>query len=113
MSKYVPLEISDEDLAKLDAQHDDVFAFRGKPKSPWLAVIRRPTFQETQAYKAMVSDPAKKPLANVKLITALCVYPTGDDWKRQFDRWSFFPDGLTDSDDFKEFVGLSMADNEK
>ncbi len=115
MAKYEPLTISDEELARLDAEHDDVFAFRGRPKAPWLAVVRRPTFQESQAYKAMAGDPAKKPLANVKLITAICVFPKGgsEEWKRQFDRWPFFPDGLSDSDSFREFVGLSMAEDEK
>lgn len=120
MAKYVPLEITDEKLAELDAEHDDVFVFRGKPKAPWLAVVRRPNFQESQAYKAMASDPAKKPLANVRLIQSICVYPKGGtsstpgpEWKAQLDRWPFFPDGLADSDDFKEFVGLSIQDSEK
>ncbi len=115
MSKFIPITITDEELARLDSEHDDVCVFRGKPMAPWLAVIRRPTFQESQAYKAMASDAAKKPLANVKLITAICVYPKGgsEDWKRQFDRWPFFPDGLSDSDTFKEFVGLAQSDAEK
>lgn len=113
MAKYEPITITDEELARLDAEHDDVFAFRGKSKAPWLAVVRRPTFQESQAYKAMAADPAKKPLANVKLITAICVYPKGEDWKRQFDRWPFFPDGLADSEAFKDFIGVSMAEDEK
>lgn len=115
MAKYEPITITDEQLAALDTEHDDVHVFRGKPKAPWLCVIRRPTFQETQAYKALAGDPAKKPLANVKLITAISVYPKGGspEWQRQLDRWSFFPDGLADSEDFKEFVGITLADNEK
>ncbi len=113
--EYEPLQISDEALALLDNEHDDVFAFRGKPTAPWIAVVRRPTFQESQAYKAMAGDPAKKPLANVKLITAICVFPKGgsDEWTSQFNRWPFFPDGIADSEAFKDFVGLSMADDEK
>jgi len=115
MSKYEPLEITDEKLAELDSLHDDVHVFRGRPKSPWLCVVRRPTFAETQAYKAMANDPAKKPLANVKLVTAISVFPVNGtpEWKTQFDRWSFFPDGLSDTEDFKDFVGLSIADSGK
>lgn len=112
---YVPLTIDSAELARLDAEHDDVFVFRGRSKSPWLAVLRRPSFAETQAYKAMASKPEQKALANVKLITAICVFPKGgcEEWKKQFDRWPFFPDGIADAEDFKEFVGLAVSESEK
>jgi hypothetical protein len=109
MSKYVPLTISDEDLAKLDEEHDDVMQFKGPELAPWLVVVRRPTAEEALAYKSMGTDPAKKISANAKLITAIAVYPKkdSDEWKRQYSRWPFFPDGLADNRRFSEFCGLS------
>ncbi len=109
MSKYEPLSISDTDLAKLDDEFDDVMAFRGDPElAPWLCVVRRPNAEEALAYKTMASDPAKKTSANVKLITALAVYPKkdSDEWKKQYSRWPLFPDGLVANQRFEAFCGL-------
>ena len=79
MSKYVPLEISDKDLAALDDEFDDVMIFRGDPDlAPWLCVVRRPNAEEALAYKSMASDAAKKTSANAKLVTALSLYPKKD-----------------------------------
>lgn len=109
MAKYEPLTISDEDLAKLDDEHDDVLKFQGdRELAPWLCVVRRPTAEEAQAYKAMQADPAKKPNAGTKLITAISVFPKKDseEWKRQYSRWPFFPDGLIVNKRFEAFCGL-------
>ncbi len=110
MSKFVPLEISDEALEALDAEHDDVMMFRGhRELAPWLCVVRRPNADEALAYKTMASDPAKKTSANAKLITSLSVYPKKDteEWKRQYSRWPLFPDGLVANARFEAFCGLS------
>ncbi len=111
MAKYVPLAISDEDLARLDEEHDDVMVFKGTELAPWLCVVRRPTAEECHAYKALANDsnPMKKITANVKLITAISVFPKKDteDWKRQYSRWPMFPDGLAiNSKSFQEFCGI-------
>jgi hypothetical protein len=111
---FEPVTVTPEQLAALDAEHDEVAVFRSKSeKSPWLVVCRRPDPDEAIAYKSMASDPAKKTLANVKLITRIAVHPKGEDFHRQFKRWPFFPDGLVDSAPFKEFVGLAVDDAEK
>ena len=92
MSKYVPLEISDKDLAALDDEFDDVMIFRGDPVlAPWLCVVRRPNAS-----------------ANAKLVTALSVYPKKDtdEWKKQYSRWPLFPDGLVNNKRFEAFCGL-------
>ena len=109
MAKYEPLQISDEELARLDAEHDDVMMFRGDAElAPWLCVVRRPTADEAMAYKTMAHDPAKKTSANVKLITALSVFPKKDteEWKKQYTRWPLFPDGLVNNKRFETFCGL-------
>ncbi len=109
MARYVPLTISKEALAALDEEYDDVLQFTGDPElAPWLCVVRRPTAEEAQAYKAMANDPAKKPNAGAKLITAIAVYPKKDtdEWKRQYSRWPFFPDGLMTNKRFETFCGL-------
>ena len=115
MSKYVPLELTDEHTEKLDSEHDDVFVCRGKAKSPWVAAFRRPTFDEVRFYKAMLAKPEQRGDANVKLLKALCVFPEGKspEWKAQFERWPFFPDGVADSEGFKDFIGLSIEESEK
>lgn len=109
MAKYEALTISDEEIAKLDDAHDDVMVFKGDAElAPWLCVVRRPNAEEAMAYKAMAADPAKKTAANVKLITALSVYPRKDtdEWKRQYSRWPLFPDGLCANKRFETFCGL-------
>jgi len=109
MSKFQPLTISDEDLSRLDDEHDDVMAFRGDLElAPWLCVVRRPNAEEALAYKTMAADPAKKTTANVKLITAISVYPKKDtdEWRRQYSRWPLFPDGLVATKRFEAFCGL-------
>ncbi len=109
MAKYEPLTISEEQLEALDIEYDDVMCFRGDPElAPWLCVVRRPTTEEAHAYKAMANDPAKKISASAKLITALSVFPKKDteEWKRQYSRWPFFPDGLLTNKRFEAFCGL-------
>lgn len=108
MSKYVPLTITDEQLEALDSEHDDVMVLKGPELAPWLCVVRRPTAEEALAYKTMAADALKKTSANVKLITALSVYPKKDteEWKRQYSRWPLFPDGLVANKRFEEFCGI-------
>jgi hypothetical protein len=110
MSKYVPLTISDDALAALDAEHDDVMQFQGPELAPWLCVVRRPNAEEASAYKALANDasPLKKITANVKLVAAISVYPKKDseEWKRQYSRWPMFPDGLVINKRFEAFCGL-------
>jgi hypothetical protein len=109
MSKYEPLTITLEELAKLDDEYDDVMKFTGDPElAPWLCVVRRPTAEEALAYKSMAQDPQKKISANVKMITALSVYPKKDtkEWNAQYSRWPMFPDGLMNNKRFEAFCGL-------
>ncbi len=110
MSKYVPLTISDDDLAKLDDEYDDVMVFKGPELAPWLCVVRRPTAEEATAYKSLANDAnaQKKITANVKFVTAICVFPKkdSDEWKRQYSRWPLFPDGLARNSRFEEFCGI-------
>lgn len=109
MPKFEPITITEDEIAKLDEVHDDVMVFRGDPElAPWLCVVRRPTAEEALAYKAMANDPAKKVSAGTKLITAISVFPKKDtdDWKRQYSRWPFFPDGLLTNKRFEAFCGL-------
>lgn len=108
MSKYVPLTITNEQLDALDEEHDDVMPLKGSERAPWLCVVRRPNAEEALAYKTMAADPLKKTSANVKLITAISVYPKKDtdEWKRQYSRWPLFPDGLVAKKCFEEFCGL-------
>ncbi len=108
MTKYVPLTISDEDLAKLDEEHDEVLHFKGPVEAPWLCVVRRPTADEALAYKSMANDSAKKLSANVKLVTAISVFPKkdSDEWKRQYSRWPLFADGLVINKTFERFCGI-------
>ena len=109
MSKYVPLTISDEELERLDTEHDDVMKFQGDPElAPWLCVVRRPTAEEATAYLSMAVDPQKKVHAITKLVTALAVFPKkdSDEWKRQYSRWPLFPQGLSQNKRFEAFCGL-------
>lgn len=110
---YEPITITPEQLAALDSEHDDVQVFKGSAKAPWIAVLRRPTFDESIAYKAMAAKPEQKPLSAVKLIERICVYPKGPDWKRQFDRWPFFPDAVSINPAFEDFIGASLTAAEK
>lgn len=108
MAKYEPLTISDEALNALDVEYDDVMVFKGPELAPWLCVVRRPTAEEAMAYKTMAHDAAKKTAANVKLVTAIAVFPKKDssEWQKQYSRWPLFPDGLVLNKRFEEFCGI-------
>lgn len=109
MAKYEPLKITDDELARLDTDNDDVMMFTGDAElAPWLCVVRRPTAEEALAYKTMAADPLKKTTANVKLVTALSVFPKKetDEWKKQYSRWPLFPDGLVSNKRFEMFCGI-------
>ncbi len=122
MAKFAPLTISQEQVDALEKEHGDICVFRGTEKAPWLAVLRLPTFEEVQAFKALAADPvpSKSGMANLRLIQAICVFPPGGkpsapgaEWKAQVDHWSLFPDGLSSKKAFRDFVGLEMDESEK
>ncbi len=108
MAKFEPLKVSEEQLAALESEYGDIMYFKGPELAPWICVVRPPSAEEALAYKSMVNDSAKKISANVKFITAISVFPKkdSDDWKRQYSRWPFFPDGLATNKRFEEFCGL-------
>ncbi len=108
MAKYEPLTISEEQLEALENEHGDVMYMKGPALAPWICVVRAPTADEAFAYKSMAADPIKKISANVKLVTALSVFPKKDteEWKRQYSRWPLFPDGLVANKRFEEFCGI-------
>jgi hypothetical protein len=115
MPKYEPLTITDEQIAALENEYGDVGVFRGPPLAPWICVVRPPTAEEATAYKSLANDAntAKKITANVKLISALSVFPKKDteEWKKQYSRWPLFPDGLARNSAFEEFCGIEGITN--
>lgn len=105
-SKFVPIEVTPEQIAALEDQHEDVLVLRGSEMAPWVAVLRRPTRQEAIGYKT--HGKRDSTTANEQLITRICVFPAKEDFQRQLARWPFFVDGIADSPVFKEFVGISV-----
>lgn len=109
--KFVPLTISDERLAELEAEHEDVLVMKGPEMAPWLAVVRRPTRQETIGFKTHAKRDSTT--ANEQLVRAICVFPKGEDLARQIARWPLFVDGLCDSKTFRDFVGITVDNDLK
>ena len=111
-SKFVPFVITDEQIQALEDEHEDVLVLRGPEKAPWIAVLRRPTRQETIGYKTHAKRDSTT--ANEQLIRATCLFPKkGEDFDRQLARWPFFVDGLADSKSFKDFVGITVESDLK
>jgi len=115
MSKFQPITVTEDELSALDNEHDDVMQFKGPALAPWLCVVRRPNAEEAIKYKIMANDqnPMKAIDANLKLIERLCVYPKGDDWKRQIARWPLFPDGMAKNVRFQQFCGIEGIVDER
>ena len=109
---YTPVNLSDEQKAALEVEHEDILVLRGKPEvSPWVVVIRRPKRQETIGYKSAVKrDPTT---ANEQLLRKICVFPQAADFERQLDRWPFLCDACAGSQAFNDFLGLSVAEDLK
>ncbi len=111
MAKYEPLTITEEDLAKLEDQYERVFALKGPPMCPWLAVFRGPNTEEARAFVAMANDKAKQEYANVKLLTNLSVFPKKDtpEWIRQYSTFPLFLYDAWSHKGLQEFLGLAGA----
>jgi hypothetical protein len=108
---YTPVTLSDEQKAALEADHEDILIMRGSERAPWLIVLRRPKRPETIGYKAHVKrDPTT---ANEQLIRKISVYPKDGDFEKQIERWPFLCDGIADAEAFKDFLGLSVAEDLK
>jgi len=104
--KFVPITISDEEIALLEDEHEDVLVCRGTEKAPWIAVCRRPTRQEAIGYKTHAKRDSTT--ANEQLITRICVFPKGADFQRQLARWPLFVDAIAVAESFKDFVGITV-----
>ena len=109
--KFVPFTITDEALAALEDEHEDILVLKGPEKAPWIAVLRRPTRQEAIGYKTHAKRDSTT--ANEQLITRICVFPKGDDFQRQLARWPLFVDGLAGSESFKDFIGITVENDLK
>lgn len=108
---YVPVEVTDEQIAALEAEHEDVLVLRGGERSPWVIVARRPTRQESIGYKTHAKkEPATSSEALLRRVT---VAPSGADLDKQLNRWPFLCDAVVASERFQEFIGLAVSDQLK
>jgi hypothetical protein len=103
---YTPVTLSNEDKARLEAEHEDILVLRGTDLSPWIVALRRPKRQETIGYKT--HHKRDSTTANEQLVKRIAVFPTGADMEKQLERWPFLCDGIADSETFKDFLGLSV-----
>lgn len=105
---YQPVpQLTDEQKASLESEHEDVLVLRGDPDmSPWLMALRRPKRQETLGYKSHAKR--DQTTANEQLIRKIAVYPVGNDLEKQLERWPFLPDGICDDERFKRFIGITV-----
>lgn len=111
---FVPIDITPEQLADLDAQHDGVFCARGTERAPFLFVLRLPTARELRAYAAMVRAKGADVLdANHKLLSSLCVYPAPSDVSRQLDRWPACAGTILNSEGWSAFSGGALDEHQK
>ena len=108
---YVPVEITPEQLTAFETEHEDICVVRGTAKAPWVYVMKRPTRQQTIAYK----QHAKRNLstASEALLRHIVLAPTGEQLQKQIDRWPFGVDAAISSDSFQEFVGITIDEQVK
>lgn len=112
-AKFKPLELTPEMEADLEEKHEDILVLRGPEEAPWVVALRRPSRQETIAYKHAAKSSAAT--ASEALVRAICVFPEAktQDFERQLQRWPFFVDGLVDARKFRNFVGITVENDLK
>lgn len=108
---YVPVSVSDEELARLEEKHEDIIMLRGGERAPWVMVLRRPTRQETLAFKQHAKKNQES--ANEALIRRITVAPQGDDLERQIERWPLLCDAAANNDAFQDFIGATVSEQQK
>lgn len=108
---YVPVQVTDEQLAAFEAEHEDILVLRGGERSPWTYVLRRPTRQETIGYKQHAKKDAST--ASEALVRRIVLFPNAGDLDKQINRWAFSVDAVVGSDAFQEFIGLAVSDQLK
>ncbi len=111
MAKYEPITIAADEVTKLEDLHERIMVLQGPERCPWLCVFRGPTTDEARAFVAMANDKAKSEYANVKLLTALSVYPKKDtpEWNRQYSTFPLFLFDAWSHKGLQEFLGLAGA----
>lgn len=108
---YTPVELSDAQKSALEAEHEEILILRGNAKAPWLVAMRRAKRPETIGYKNHAKRDATT--ANEMLVRKIAVFPTDRAFEDQLERWPFLCDGIADSEPFKDFLGLSVAEDLK
>ncbi len=108
---YTPVTLSDEQKIALEAEHEDILVMKGGDRAPWLMVLRRAKRQETIGYKQ--HHKRDSTTANEQLVRKITIFPVGNDMEKQLDRWPFLCDGIADAESFKDFLGLSAAEDLK
>ena len=104
---YVPVTITDDELATLESEHEDVLKLGGGERAPWVIVLRRPKRQETIAFKQHANRDIAT--ANEALVRRITVAPKGEDLEKMIDRWPFLCDAVASSEAFKDFIGLAVG----
>lgn len=110
---YEPVTLSEEKLAELEEEHEDVLVIRGSEKAPWLVVLRRPKREEAILFKQAAKRDSTT--ANEQFVRRICVYPKpGDEaFEKQVRRWALMTDGIAISPGFQEFLGITIENDLK
>lgn len=97
---------SKEIIAKLEAEHDDVYVASSEKEGQWYYVCRLPTYPEAKRHRAILAqDPSE---GNLSLIQKIGIWPSQPDVARLLNKYPFGPDGIVAGYGFKRFVGRDV-----
>lgn len=93
------LNITNEGLAKLDAENKNVFILKGAVffgSIPWAIVVRKPTSKEYKRFRAMLHSGGDADRAGEVLVRSIVVHPSVEATDALLEEWPGIPEAATD-----------------
>ncbi len=84
---------SDEQIAALEATHGRIGVMAHSDDKSWVVVLRKPNGGEYKRFRAQSVDTAQRAMAQERLFTSTCVYPsTPAEVQALLDEWPGIPE---------------------
>ena len=82
-----------EQIEALEAQHGRIGIMAHSDDKSWVVVLRKPNGGEYKRFRAQSVDTAQRAMAQERLFTSTCVYPTTPaDVQALLDEWPGIPE---------------------
>jgi len=107
--------ITDEKLSELETAHQGKIRVFQDPNEPpeWQVVLRKPNGKESQNFRLAANSESRKAFAALDIVKATAVWPEGPEFRVMLDEFGFLPEGITNTSEWKQWVGLEAAQTAK